>query len=231
MFRFKQFSCMHSRSSMKIGVDGVLIAAWTDCGHAARILDVGTGCGVIALICAQRNADSTIRAIDVHADSVAEAADNFTTSPWGDRLSADLTDFNAITDEKFDLIISNPPYFDSGISAPETSREVARHQSSLSPYVLIGHGRNLLSPEGVLSMIFPADQLQAILEFAQYEGMNARRVCLVKGSAGSAPKRAMVELTCADVPTPVEESLTIENAPNDFTDEYRELCRDLYLKF
>ena len=129
-FRFKKFACSHGAGSMKIGVDA------------------GTGCGVIALMCAQRNPASDILAIDVDDSSVMEARENFSMSPWSGRLEAMHEDFNHISLKDVDLIISNPPYFNSGISSPDTPRLMARHQSDLSPHVLLTKGKDMLSERG-----------------------------------------------------------------------------------
>ena len=109
-FRFKQFTVQHQRSSMKVGTDAVLLGAWCELNGAQRVLDVGTGCGVIALMVAQRNADATILAIDIDPASVNEAQENFDASPWAERLHACRHDFNDLTDDEgFDLIVTNPP--------------------------------------------------------------------------------------------------------------------------
>lgn len=247
VFRFKQFDCSHFRSSMKIGVDGVLLGAWAATDGAKRIIDIGTGCGVIALMCAQRNRAADILAVDIHPGSVEEAAENFARSPWGDRLRALQQDFTAMEERDFDLIVSNPPFFDSGVSNPETARERARHQAALSPYSLIEWASRHLSSTGLLAMIFPAEQGEEIADHARRFGLSLTRGLLVKGNPNVAPKRLLAEFSKSEKPTaPTEESagianfssggveipiLTIENAPNDYTAEYKSLTGDFYLKF
>lgn len=241
VFRFKKFDCSHDRSSMKIGVDSVLLGAWADV-EGRTILDVGTGCGVIALMCAQRNEHAIIHAIDIDVDSVTEASENFTRSPWSERLSARLSDFSELRGCAYDLIISNPPYFDAGVTNPGTPREKARHQNALSPAVLLSRGRSLLKTDGRIAMIVPADQVPELIGYATGNGLVLRRICHVQGHPDAPVKRVLLEfLLCpnsdnlqqadaADYPIS-DESLILEYSPGLPTEAHRLLCRDFYLKF
>ena len=233
LFHFKRFSVAHSRSSMKVGVDGVLIGAWADC-QGDSILDVGTGCGLIALMMAQRNPSAEILAIDVDAPSVGEASSNFRKSPWGDRLEARLASYSAIVNSggfKFDRIISNPPYFDSGVTDFSTSRNVARHQGELSPSVLISSAKELLSDSGTLSMIVPAEFCDSLLSEGSDAGLCPVRICFVKGTTRKLPKRVMLEFSLGERGEPVVSTLAMFDSGGVPTEEYRSLCHDFYLKF
>lgn len=232
-FRFKQFEVNHDRSSMKVGVDGVLLAMWVDVSGCHKILDAGCGCGVIALICAQRTESQTIiTAVDIHQPSIEEASGNFKNSPWGNRMSAQLIDFQRI-DGKFDLIVSNPPYFSSGIDKPETARLTARHESDFGPHTLIDRAPELLTPKGCLAMVIPIDRLNEILEYSSIKGLIPRRICKVRGSVSKAPKRVMLELSVdsENPQSPTVEDLTIEHSPGVYTEEYLTLGQPFYLKF
>ena len=157
MFRFKNFSVSHSRSSMKIGVDAVLIGSWA-AENASEILDVGCGCGIISLMMAQRFPEAQILGLDIHPESVEESRSNFVSSPWSRRLKAIEGEFpiaSELCERKFDLIISNPPFFASGLTELKTPRERARHQASLSVESLLKHSKDFLIQNGVLAMIFP----------------------------------------------------------------------------
>lgn len=244
VFRFKQFACAHSRSSMKIGVDAVLLGAWADVGNATRILDVGTGCGVIALMCAQRNPDAHIDAIDIDAGSVEEASSNFMSSPWADRLKASLEDYNDISLNKYDLIISNPPYFKSGIDMPETSRLVARHESGLSPARLLDHARDFLLPGGAVNMVIPSDRFEELMYCVAEYGYRLSRGCRVKGHPDAPVKRLLLEFERCETAGDRNESrqhvkagefswenLTLETSPGHPTEAHRMLCKEFYLKF
>ncbi|MDE5871658.1 MAG: methyltransferase, partial [Muribaculaceae bacterium] len=194
-FRFKQFAVSHHRSSMKVGVDGVLIGCWTDIRGAGRILDVGTGCGLIALIMAQRAPSAKIDAIDIDAPSIVEAAENIAYSPWSDRISAVCCGYSEASsllkseDNGYDLIISNPPYFDSGVTETVTARERARHQGELSPSVLLKGALSLLKEGGSVAMVVPADISMSLERDAVMSGYTLVRKCLVKGHSAAPYKR------------------------------------------
>lgn len=246
-FKFKQFTCCHCNSTMKIGVDAVIVGAWADVKVARSILDAGTGCGVIALMCAQRNNDAVIDAIDIDEASVKEASANFSNSPWGNRLHAHCLSFDDMT-RRYDLIISNPPFFDSGIANPSSRRESARHQASLSPKQLLKRAEKLLLPGGKLVMIFPADQFDTVKAFGVSVGMSLHRALFMSSRVGASPKRVVTEfrLIPSELPAITNrdneiephankdyeiEQLAIEVAPSKFTDKYIDLCRDFYLNF
>lgn len=193
-FRFKRFKVSHGQSSMKVGADAVLLGAWAPALMPRKILDVGTGCGLIALMLAQRFPDARILAIDIHEPSVAEAALNFANSPWPCRLEARLAEFPlGIIDKKFDLIVSNPPFFDAGVASPASPREIARHVGSLSPLVLIQNAVHLLNPGGSLAMIFPADSLEKILREAEKREneLQIEKICKVRNNPGRPWRRVM----------------------------------------
>lgn len=242
LFRFKHFSVSHSRSAMPIGVDGVLIGAWASEGKR-HILDVGTGCGVIALMAAQRNPSGYILAIDIHAGSVEEAQENFAASPWRDRLEARLLSYDSpeLSERKFDLVVSNPPFFDSGVRDLNSSRLKARHQGDLSPASLVRQARSILTDDGRLAMIFPASMYESVREHAVAEALVPLRTCFVRDHEGAPVKRVMAEFTPADASSlcrngvpdygEIISYLTMFADSQTPTDEYRELCRDFYLKF
>ena len=171
-FRFKKFEVSHSRSSMKVGVDGVLIGCWVRASEAGTILDVGTGCGVVALICAQRFPEASIRGIDIDAESVDEANFNFNNSLFSGRLQAEIKDFLEMPEtERFDLIISNPPFFSSGVKSVETAREKARHELSLPLSALIAKARRLMTDMGVLALVLPVDRFEDLVEATRLYGL------------------------------------------------------------
>lgn len=243
VFHFKGFSVSHCRSSMKVGVDAVLLGAWIR-RPGTRILEVGTGCGVIALILAQKLPDVEIDAIDIDIDSIKEAKENFKRSQWNSRLHAELISWEDKIEEikvkiqkegdraKYDLILSNPPYFDSGVHNPTTSREKARHQSSLSVFTLIKDSGNILKENGVLGMIFPMEYRNKAVELAKKEGLEVKRECRIRNNSSRPYKRVMIELKRTNDPiSQTEVELLTLFATGEPTMEYRHLCRDLYLKF
>lgn len=231
-FRFKRFAVSHSRSSMKVGIDAVLIGAWGRV-EGLRGLDIGTGCGVIALMAAQRNQNCILDAIDIDHESVEEAAQNFASSPWNERLRAfemnvEMYGASRKDDELYDFILSNPPFFDSGIKTPVTARERARHQGELTIEKLIDEAERLLKPAGHLSIIIPTDQMGHV----KNRDMNLTRICHVSDRPGKTPKRVMLTFTKdEEKEAPEEELLYIRNAEGNYSEAYKILTADFYLAF
>ena len=242
-FRFKRFAVWHHRSAMKVGVDGVLIGCWTDVAGCRTILDVGTGCGLIALMMAQRRPDANVIAIDIDVPSCEEAKENAAASPWSGRVNVvcgrfpdDLALY--IPKEefgKFDLIVSNPPYFDAGIHDIVTPRERARHQGELSPYSLLASSKSLLNIGGSVAMVVPSEYSVRIESYALMLGYKLSGKCLVRGHKDAPFKRVLLQWRLPsdgyqNVATS-EAELTLEIEPGVPTDEYRSLCKDFYIKF
>lgn len=228
----------HGKSSMKIGVDAVLLASWVN-GNPKKILDVGTGCGVISLILAQRFNDCEILGIDIDEASVEEAITNMENSPWRENCHAEIAQFPdapAIKGQKFDLIISNPPYFSSGIDCPHSPREKARHQGSLSVFSLLKESSPFLNAHGILAFIFPFEFLEDVKGYAKNFGWIAQRICRIRDNDGRPYKRVMMELKLNENNGSISQNwenvheLTLfsEGKP---TEEYRILCHDFYLRF
>lgn len=238
VFHFKQVKIRHSRSSMKVGVDGVLIGAWGRC-EGQKGLDIGCGCGLIALMAAQRNPECHVTGIDIDADSVSEAMENFEASPWKDRLKAFNVDAsNFSTDKgnqnKFDFILTNPPFFNSGISSPSTPREMARHISSLTPHTLFKIGLNLLDENGTLSLILPIDFRK---EIVSNPFLKVEKICNVSDNPAKKPKRVMAQLRKTSLDKSlytrefIEEDLFIRDDNGEYSHKYRDLTSPFYLKF
>lgn len=226
---------------MKIGVDGVLIGAWTYIGSSLRILDVGTGCGVIALMMAQRAPEAEIDAIDIDAPSVEEASENISGSPWRDRIRTilgtfpDALSFGAVADSGYDLIVSNPPYFDSGVTQAVTSREKARHQGDLCPMSLLREAKRLLNMNGSVAMVVPSEYSDDLEKEAEKMEFVLERKCLVRGHDKAPFKRSLLQWRLlgsdSDKTFPELKFLTLESTPGIPTDDYRDLCKEFYLRF
>lgn len=240
LFRFKKFSVRHSESSMPIGVDGVLVASWVakNLQHAPqKILDVGTGCGIIALIMAEFYSSALITAIDIDSPSVDEANYNFENSSWTERLTAKKVSFQDFSmwdcKEKFDLIISNPPFFISGITQPYTRRERARHEASLPLNDLAHHACNLLTDEGYLCVILPFGEIATFfIEKAIAKGFTLISQTDVKGNPNRPFKRSLLLFSRSkQIEELRKNTLILEEQPGVPTEAYKELCRELYLNF
>lgn len=231
IFRFKRFSVVNERSAMKVGTDGVLLGAWCTVNGKDRILDVGTGCGVIALMLAQRTENAMITGIEIDAEAADEAKHNFAASEWDCRLSAQNIDYKQFTKaNKFDLIVSNPPFFRAGVLPTGNGRTVARHSTELTFADLLGKSAELLTDDGLLAIIVPTDAETEIMYLAEKNGLKLRRICHVKGTPQSESKRIMCEFSKSYLGEIEENEIVIEYSPQIFTEEYIGLTKDFYLK-
>lgn len=233
-FQFKQFRIVQERSAMKVGMDGVLLGAWVNALGVDQILDIGTGAGLIALMLAQKNALAEIDAIEIDSDACNEAAFNVQQSDWSSRIKLfclSFQEFAAETEKKYDLIVSNPPFFGNGVKAPDETRAQARHADALPLDVLISGAAKLLNENGQIALILPTEQLQEIKNLAEINGLFLSRLCRVKPNPVRPEFRILIEL-CNRPTTLQEETLMIEfERHHDYTPEYRELTKEFYLKF
>ena len=233
-FQFKQFRIIQERSAMKVGMDGVLLGAWVDTSGAERILDIGTGTGLIALMMAQKNNLAQIDAIEIDSDALLEATVNIQQSSWSNRIKTELCSFQEFserTDRKYDLIVSNPPFFTNGVKAPLENRAQARHSDSLPLKVLISGAAGLLCENGRIALVLPVESLQEITQLADLNKLYISRLCRVKPNPVKPVFRILIELAKSDY-TIQESELMIEfEKHHDYTPEYKELTKDFYLKF
>lgn len=238
VFQFKQFAVRNELSAMKVGTDGVLLGAWTHVEGAKSVLDIGTGCGLIALMIAQRNTEAQITGIDISHDAIKEAKENALASPWRDRITMLECDFNHAIAHKllgdYDLVVSNPPYFTSTITAPNENRALARHCSTLDYSDIIkACSGGLLTEGGVLSLISPTDRIDDIIFSAEMSHMKIISQVNVSTKYNSAPSRVLWEITHSgngQRSAPIE-TLQIYKDAGIYSDEYRSLIQDFYLHF
>ncbi len=234
MFRFKQFAIEQDRTPMKVGTDGVLLGAWLTIDRAERhILDIGTGTGVIALMMAQRNTTALVDGVEIDDSSAEQAAENVAASPWNERVMIHRSKIQEFAPEvRYDLILSNPPYFVDSLLSPDAGRTTARHTTDLTFAELAESVRRLLTPDGRFAIILPTQESQLFDQEVNGRLYLTRR-CNVISREGAPTKRIMSEYQLTPPQDQVaEESVTIESGrPPQFTEEYRELTRDFYLKF
>ena len=239
-FRFKQFNVEDDQSSMRVGTDAILLGAWADLSSAINILDAGTGCGVIALMLAQRST-ANITAIDIHKDSVDQAILNFKSSPWKDRLKAihiSCQEFGRTSEENFDLVISNPPFFIKSLKSPDPLKNMARHDDLLSSDELLEAVFNLFNkhrPSAVshkshsLIMVIPFSQKFDFETKAHLFGLYLRKQLVILPKPGKPANRILLELSDQRPLTNDQAYLTLRNTDNSFSDDYRELTKEYYL--
>ena len=229
-FAFKQFTVRHDRCAMKVGTDGVLLGAWTDLSHSRRILDIGTGTGLIALMLAQRCMDAQITAIDLDSAAVEQAQENIQASPWKDRIEAlqqDICTYHP--NGTFDTIVSNPPYFIDSLKCPDGQRSTARHTDTLDADRLIGKVSELLTSDGRFSIILPAEQTEDLIRVAGEKGLHPSRQTWVITRPGLSPKRILMEFRKIPVTLQPDE-LVIELERHVYSEEYIALTKEFYLK-
>lgn len=230
-FQFKQFTVWHDKCAMKVGTDGVLLGAWASVGNAERILDIGTGTGLVALMLAQRTtADVAIVALDIDEMGVEQARENVERSPWSGRIEVLHEDFNAFQPaEKFDVIVSNPPYFVDSLASPDVQRNLARHNNSLTYVSLLKGVSEMLADDGSFTIVIPTDVSELVKELAADYALYASRQLFVRTKPGANPKRVLLTFTFHEQECRTEE-LLVELARHQYSEAYIALTRDYYLK-
>lgn len=229
-FEFKLFTVYHDRCAMKVGTDGVLLGAWAPAENAQRILDVGTGTGLIALQLAQRNPSAMITAIEIDPAAAEQAQENVLRSPWADRVEISCIDFRLFQSEyKFDLIISNPPYFVDALKCPDEQRSKARHTGGLNYDLLFHHSAHLLWEQGVVSIIIPSEVEKAVVDAAWKYKLFVSHRMRVFTKPGKPCRRVLLTFSFQEKEC-MEENLCIETERHNYTPEYIALTRDFYLK-
>lgn len=230
-FHFKKFSVRHDRSGMKVGTDGVLLGVWVDVRQATQILDIGTGTGVIALMLAQRASDAvTIDAVEINAAAYADAQENIAASPWHDRVHLHHTaiqQFNPST--RFDLIVTNPPYFQKSYKPPTAQRETARHTEHLTFVEILQAAEKLLTANGKLNVILPYTEGLQFITLAEHKGLHCSRKWIFRTRANKPVERFLLEFRWEKKDLN-EGEILLYSSGEEWSDGYKELTREFYLK-
>lgn len=218
---------------MKIGTDGILLGAWVELDNPYSILDIGAGTGIIGLMLAQRSDAGLIDAIEIDDDAYEQCVDNFENSPWNDRLfcyHASLEEFaEEMDEEKYDLIISNPPFYTEDFKGSDEVRNQARFADALPFENLIENVSKLISEEGQFAVIIPFTEEEKFLEIAKEVNLFPNRVTRVRGTKNTPIKRSLLQLSFSEQDVQVNE-LIIEISRHEYTPGYIELVKDFYLK-
>lgn len=232
-FKFKQFTIYQNKCAMKVGTDGVLLGAWVDIKNAAKVLDIGTGTGLIALMLAQRS-NAIIDAVEIDTNACMQAQENVNQSAWADRINIihqSFQDFLKETETKYDLIVSNPPYFQNSLTAPRENRAKARHNTELQLTDILNGTLSCLSELGTLSLILPYVEGNLFIAKAAEQGLYCVRKTNVLHKPGRKPKRLLLEFKKIKKPF-TEQQLIVElNKRHEYSDDYKNLTKDFYLKF
>ena len=224
-FRFQQFDIQQNADVFRVGTDAVLLGALANVSKAKNVLEIGTGTGIVSLMIAQRNLEAKILAIDINSEAVNISQANFSNSPFSDRIKSQLQDLkNFETEEKFDLIISNPPYFEINSSEKDI---LARQRLELNFSDLIKKSSQLLSENGLFSIIIPIDSEKEFNQICSNNNLFLQRKVIIKGIKTSEPKRLVLEYSFTESETKVE-NFVIEKSPRVYSDEYLELTKDFH---
>jgi tRNA1Val (adenine37-N6)-methyltransferase len=225
-FKFKQFEIQQSKNVFRVGTDGVLLGSLANVDDVSKVLEVGTGTGLISLMLAQRNSSAEFLGIDINEEAVNLTRNNFENSPFYVRLKNILQDFKAFqSEEKFDLIVSNPPYFEESDSEKD---KLARQTVELNFLQLVSKSSELLSENGILSVIIPSEAGDDFMRIAHENQLFLVRQVNIKGIENSKVKRLILEFSLTE--KKVEESeFIIEKSPRQYSDQYLELTKEFHV--
>lgn len=231
-FRFKKFTIKQDKCAMKVGTDGVLLGAWAETKFATKIADIGTGTGLIAIMLAQKS-NASITGIEIDEEAARQANENMSNTLWKDRLNvveADIRDYYPHHEAEFDLIVSNPPFFNEKTKGHSEKRNIARHTEGLSFSLLVEAASIMLKEKGRFSVIIPATSAQDFISEAIRHKLNLTRKTEIITKAGAPAKRVMMEFhknTSDNVTTEYSQLLLSENGNK--SQEYINLTSDFYL--
>ncbi len=228
MFKFKQFTILQDKCAMKVGTDSVLLGAYCDVAKAKQVLDVGTGTGILALMICQRNLTAKVTAIEIDHEATFQAIENIKNSPYNNRITVLHDNFFSYTviDYKYDLIISNPPYFENTFSISNSKRSIARGGESFTSYLFFKKCISLLNEDGLITIIIPYNLSNSWIESGYKFGLKLYSALTVY-SKPNLPKRSILTFGFSSE-TVYQDSLTIM-INNKYSEKYKELTKEFYL--
>ena len=233
IFHFKEFKIDQSDCAMKVNTDGVLLAALIQSENPKKILDIGTGTGLIALMLAQRFSAATIDAVEIDQKAANRAGENFSESPFSDRLKSfhsSIEDFFIKNSELYDLIVSNPPFYSEDYRSENQQRDLARFQEAMPFEDLIDAAALLLSENGIFSVIIPYKVEERFIDLCAEVELFPIKVTRVKGSHKTPIVRSLLAFKRYELAVLVADELVIEINRHEYTDDYIELTNAFYLK-
>ncbi len=231
-FKFKEFTVNQDRCAMKIGTDGVLLGAWASVTQQPNtVLDIGAGTGVLSLQLAQRCTAQLIDAVEIDSNAFEQCTDNFEQSPWADRLycyHAAIQEYASQIEEKYDLIVSNPPFYNDQYKSGDPQRDTARFTDALPFNHLVICVAQLLEESGTFAVIIPKKSETEFIAVAAKANLFPKRICSVFGSPNSEAKRILIEFSFNKSAVKTSE-LIIETSRHKYTQDYIKLTKDFYL--
>ncbi|TSA34533.1 MAG: methyltransferase domain-containing protein [Porphyromonadaceae bacterium] len=231
-FQFRHFLIRQDQSAMKVGTDGVLLGTWADCSNCRAVLDIGTGTGLIALMVAQRNPQALITALEIDPAATKQAKENIQASSWSNRIDvvqADFRTWKPASDQKFDLIVCNPPFFTRSLKNPDFQKATARHDDELPLAGLIPKSAGFLKPEGKLALILPVSRIQEAMAMVDENGLYLFRRMDIRGNINAPVKRVLLEWGRENRVTEISELVIETGIRGIYSEEYRRLTGEFYL--
>jgi tRNA1Val (adenine37-N6)-methyltransferase len=236
-FQFKQFTVQQEKTAMKVCTDACLFGGWAaneiEKGkvESERVLDIGTGTGLLSLMLAQKT-NAVIDAVEVDDAAAQQAAENFEASAWRDRLSvhrSSVQEFSTLVNQKYDIIISNPPFFKSSLKSDNLRKNLAKHTPSLAFEELAGIVSNLLKPEGVFYLLLPCFEFQVFIEVARQQNLFLHKLVNVQQTPAHPYFRTMGAFAKQEVPEVEPHRIIIKDAPNQYSEDFIQFLKDYYL--
>ncbi|WP_372762036.1 tRNA1(Val) (adenine(37)-N6)-methyltransferase [Pseudoalteromonas sp.] len=228
-FAFKQFNIAHDQCAMKVSTDGILLGAWANLTNGNNLLDIGTGTGLLALMCKQRRPDLVVSAVEIDPNAYRQACQNIAASPWPDIALYQQSIQTFYSTHAFDLVIANPPYFNHSLKGENAARNAARHTDGLSFAELIEAFKRLSHAKSRLSLILPTTEALLFIEYAEQLGLYLNTHCQVNSTPDKAFSRSLMSFSY--IKTAIEQStLCIRDANNHYSAAYIALCKAFYLK-
>lgn len=229
-FTFKKFFVAHDRCAMKVGTDGILLGAWAPIAHVSRVLDIGTGSGLLALMLANRTGENTqIDAVELDEAAAGQARENVAESPWPQKITVHTADIQSwVANGRYDLIVSNPPYFEQGVVCATPQREQARYTASLDHQALLTCAANAITEEGFFCVVLPETVGQGFTQLALSMGWHLRLRTDIAEYENRPPHRVLLAFS-PQIGECFSDRLVIRGPEQQYSEAYTALTQAFYL--